>query len=84
MQFDLRPVQKSMTDTLEYFMRFSREKVFRNMAYLFCDAEGVVKDISASCIAILGLDYKVIQNFEVKVSELFPGFTEEIEQFESN
>jgi len=57
-QIHVKPVYHALKDNIEFFAIFRREKLLRNYGFICVSHEGHVKDISASCANLIGLDIK--------------------------
>jgi hypothetical protein len=60
------------------------ERNLRNICYIVADQEGVVKDISAGCILILGLELRMVLNCRIELSLLMPELFAHEDEFKAN
>ncbi|CAD8141052.1 unnamed protein product [Paramecium pentaurelia] len=72
----LRPVYHVLKEGVEFVGTFKKEKRIKDIAYLICNKEYVVEDISGGCINLLGLDVKSLQIQEIHLFDLFPEIKE--------
>ncbi|CAD8150032.1 unnamed protein product [Paramecium pentaurelia] len=72
----LRPVYHVLKEGVEFVGTFKKEKRIKDVAYLICNKEYLVEDISGGCINLLGLDVKSLQIQEVHLFDLFPEIKE--------
>lgn len=56
----IKPIFHQLKGDIEYFGIIKKEKTLKNLAYVFCDLKGIINDISASAISILGLNFENI------------------------
>lgn len=54
----MRPVYHVLKEGVEFVGTFKKEKRIKDIAYLVCNKEYVLEDISGGCINLLGLDIK--------------------------
>jgi hypothetical protein len=43
----VKPVYHALKDGVEFFGLFKKEKITKNLAYIICNYDGMIKDISA-------------------------------------
>ena len=72
-----------MKGDIEYFGVIKKEKTLKNVAFLFCDTKGVINDISASAILILGLNSENISLNFINVNQIVPDFLDNISLYEN-
>lgn len=77
----VKPVYHALKDGIEFFSLFRKEKMLRNYAYLIISQDGQIKDISASCLNILGIDQKTINLQQVMITNLFSEIFNEQEEY---
>lgn len=82
-EINVKPVYHPLKDNIEYFGKIKRIKSVKNQAFLICNNEGVIKDISTTAINLIGIDFKTINNQQVNLSQLIPEVMDQIEEFES-
>ena len=56
----LRPVYHVLKEGVEFVATFKKEKRIKDVAYLVCNKDLLVEDISAGSINILGIDIKLL------------------------
>ena len=56
----LRPVYHVLKEGVEFVATFKKEKRIKDVAYLVCNKDLLVEDISAGSINILGIDVKLL------------------------
>jgi len=56
----LRPVYHVLKEGVEFVATIKKEKRVREVAYIVCNKELIVEDISSSSINLLGLDLKAL------------------------
>lgn len=52
----IKPVYHRLKDGIEFLGSFHKERSMKNIAHVICDTKGFIKDLTASCSNILGLD----------------------------
>lgn len=74
----LRPVYHVLKDGVEFVATIKKEKKIKDVAYLVCNKDLILEDISTSCINLLGLDLKALQMKPIRLTDLF-GDIEDLE-----
>jgi len=54
----LRPVYHVLKEGVEFVATFKRDKKIKDVAYLVCNKDYLVEDITSTCITLLGIDLK--------------------------
>lgn len=53
----------------------------RPTCYLICDCNGVIENISSTCIKLLGIELRQIQLKPLNINDLFPELTNRLEEY---
>lgn len=56
----IKPVYHALKDGLQFIGIIRKEKLLRTQAYLILNDEGVIKELSPTCLTVLGIDLKMI------------------------
>lgn len=74
-------VLQSMDESVQVVAQFRLQKLFKPSAYFILDSGCIIDSISPGCIALLNLDSKAIFHKKTCISELFPNFDQDREQY---
>jgi hypothetical protein len=55
---------------LEYVGAFTQHKSLKEIGYLIYDLDGIILDISASCIPLLGFTNRFIRKNKIRVEKI--------------
>ncbi|EGR33844.1 PAS domain S-box family protein, partial [Ichthyophthirius multifiliis] len=80
---NIKPVLHVLKDSYEFFGIFRKEKIIKNICYLHVNEKDIVKDISSSCINILGLDINILSLEQINVNNLFIDIQQNKQQYMS-
>ncbi|CAD8213537.1 unnamed protein product [Paramecium octaurelia] len=72
---------QSQDDSLQLAAQFRPIKVFKPTCYLIVDADELIDCVSASCIPLLNLDYKQISHKKIMLTDIFPNFSQQKQQY---
>ncbi|EGR27581.1 PAS domain S-box family protein [Ichthyophthirius multifiliis] len=76
---NIKPVYHALKDGNEFFGVFKKEKMIKYLGIVHVNEKGIIKDISASCINILGIDIKTISLEQISINKLF----EDLDEFKT-
>jgi hypothetical protein len=67
----LRPVYHVLKEGVEFVGTVKKEKRIRDVAYMVCNKEFIVEDITSSCFNLIGIDLKALSIKELNLTSLF-------------
>jgi hypothetical protein len=70
-----------LRDGIEIVGIIRNVKCFRETAFIICNSELVIEDISSSCLSIIGLDLKGLALSELKITSLFPDIENSMDEY---
>ena len=58
----LRPVFHLLKEKTEFLATVKLEKKVKDIAFIICNKEGLIQDISSSCFNMMGIDLAFLQS----------------------
>ena len=67
----LRPVFHVLKEGFEFVGTVKKDIYTKDVAYLICNKDFLIEDITSSCINIIGLDLRAITMKKIYLTDLF-------------
>ncbi|EAS00830.2 PAS domain S-box protein (macronuclear) [Tetrahymena thermophila SB210] len=77
----IKPIFHALKDGMEFLGIFRKEKNVKNFAYALATYDNQIRDISSSCLNILGIDHKTISLQTVNLQNIITDILSEKEQY---
>ena len=70
MNIHVKPIFIAMKDGIAFLAIIKKEKNLKNVAAVVCTPEGIIKDLTASSISLLGLEKSCLNMQQINIQNL--------------